>query len=179
MAMMAIVIRTATRPSRRRLVYLYAALAGVAAGLVIGLAARAPGRIPADARMVTVTPVFDYGSGTGRGSPDDTFTITDPAAVAKIAAVIDGLRQLAPGPYSCPTEASSPTLLTAMQLTFKTGPGGPVVATAGAEYVDCQFAWVTVGAQTIAPLDDNTSSGQPMQQQVLAIAGIRWPNPPG
>jgi len=65
-----------------------------------------------------------------------------------------------------------------MQLTFRTGPGGPVVATVDADYVDCQFAQVTVGVQTVWPLDENTSSGQPMQQQVLAIAGVRWPYPP-
>ena len=35
------------------------------------------------------------------------------------------------------------------------------------------------GAQTVWQLDENTSSGQPMQQQVLAIAGVRWPYPPG
>jgi len=51
MAMMDIAIRAAARPGRRRLVYLYAALAGVAAGLVIRLAARPgaradPGRRP-------------------------------------------------------------------------------------------------------------------------------------
>ena len=178
--MMDIIIRAAPRPGRRRLVYLCAALAGVVAGLVIGLAARVPGRIPADARVVTVTPVFDYGSGPSLGEPGYyAFTVTDPATVARIAAVIDGLRQLPDGPYSCPTEASSATLLTTMQLTFRTAPGGPVVATAGADYVDCQFAWVTVGAQTVSPLDESTSSGQPVQQQVLAVAGVRWPYPPG
>ncbi len=175
-----IAIRAALRPGRRRLVYLCAALAGVVAGLVIGLAARVPGRIPADARVVTVTPVFDYGFGPSRGEPGyRAFTVTDPATVARIAAVIDGLRQLQDGPYSCSTEASSATLLTTMQLTFRTAPGGPVVATAGADYVDCQFAWVTVGAQTVWPLDETTSSGQPAQQQVLAIAGVRWPVSPG
>ena len=69
-------------------------------------------------------------------------------------------------------------MFTSMQLTFRTVPGGPVVATVDADYVDCQFAQVTVGAQTLCPLDENTSSGQPMQQ-VLAIAGVRWPYPPG
>ena len=54
-----------------------------------------------------------------------------------------------------------------------------VVATVDADYVDCQFAQVTVGAQTIWPLDQNTSSGQSIQQQVLAISGVRWPYPPG
>ena len=98
---MDIAIRAAAKPGQRRLVYLCAILAGVAAGLVIGLAARVPGRIPADARVVTVTPVFDVDSGPGRGEPDGAFTITDPATVAKIAAIIDGLRQLQDGSYRC------------------------------------------------------------------------------
>jgi len=173
-------IRAAARPGRRRIVCLLAALAGVASGLAIGLAARAiPSRIPADARVVTVTPVFDYGSGTSGKTPDAAFTITDPAKVAQIAAVIGGLRQLPAGPYSCPAEADFSTLLTSMQLTFRTAPGGPVVATAGADYVGCRFAWVTVGAQTVWPLDENTGSGQSLQQQVLAIAGVSWPYTPG
>ena len=172
---MDIAVRAAARPGPRRLVYLCAILAGVAAGLVTGV----PGRIPADARVVTVTPVFDFGSGPSRGEPDGAFTITDRATVAKIAAVIDGLRQLPDGTYNCPAEAGSAPMLTSMQLTFRTAPGGRVVATVDADYVDCQFAQVTVGAQTVWPLDENTSSGQPMQQQVLAIAGLRWPYPPG
>ena len=177
--MMDIAIRATARPGQRRLVYLCAILAGVAAGLVIGLAARVPGRIPADARVVTVTPMFDFDSGPSPGEPDGAFTITDPATVAKIAAIIDGLRQLPDGTYSCPAEAGSAMILTSMQLTFRTASGGPVVATVGADYVGCQFAWVTVGAQTVWPLDENTSSGQSVQQQVLAIAGVRWPYPPG
>ena len=174
-----IAIRAAARPGQRRLVYLCAVLAGVAAGLMTGPATRVPGRIPADARVVTVTPVFDYGSLPSRGEPDRAFTITNPATVAKIAAVIDGLRQLADGPYSCPADAGSALMLTAMQLTFRAAPGGPVVATMSADYTGCQSAWVTAGAHTVAPLDENTGAGQPVQQQVLAIADIRWPYPPG
>lgn len=176
---MDIAIRAAARPGQHRLVYQCAILAGVAAGLVIGLAARVPGRIPANARVVTVTPVFDFGSGPSRGEPDGAFTITDPATVAKIAVVIDGLRQLPDGTYDCPAEAGSAPMLTSMQLIFRTAPGGPVVATVDADYVDCQFAQVTIGAQTVWLLDENTSSGQRVQQQILAIAGVRWPYPPG
>jgi hypothetical protein len=178
MAMMDIAIRAAASPGRRRLVYLSAALAGVAAGLVIGLSAQVPGRIPADAMAVTVTPVFDFGSAPSRGGPGRAFTVTDPATVAQIAAVIDGLRQL-DGTYSCPAEIDSGLMLTGMLLTFRAGPGGPVVATAGADYTGCQFAWVTAGARTVWQLDENTSSGRTMQQQVLAIAGVRWPYPLG
>jgi len=51
-------IRTAARPYRLGLMYLLAALAGVATGLAIWWPARATARwIPADARAVTVTPV--------------------------------------------------------------------------------------------------------------------------
>lgn len=177
--MMDIAIRAAAGPGPRRLVYLCAVLAGVAAGLVTGLAARVPERIPADARVVNVNPGVRLWFRPGRGEPDDAFTITDPATAAKVAAVIDGLRQLPDGPYSCPAGAGSAMMLTAMQLTFRTAPGGPVVATVGADYVACQFAWITAGPHTVWPLDKDTSSGQPMQQRVLAIAGVRWPYLPG
>ena len=46
--------------------------------------------------------MFGFDSGPSRGEPGDAVTITDPATVAKIAAVIDGLRQLPDGTYSCP-----------------------------------------------------------------------------
>ena len=50
-------IRTRVRPGRRRIVCLYAALAGVAAGLAIGFAARGvPGRDPGGAQGVPVPP---------------------------------------------------------------------------------------------------------------------------
>jgi hypothetical protein len=74
-------ILAAARPDRRRTVYLLAALAGVAAGLAIGLAVRATARwIPADARVVTVTPVFGVSpeSPTGPVSPHGlAYRITD------------------------------------------------------------------------------------------------------
>jgi hypothetical protein len=107
--------------------------------------------------------------------------VTDAAGplAALLYTMVSGLRQLPAGPYGCPSEADEPMLLTSMQLTFRTALGGPVVATAGADYVGCQFAWVTVGTQTVWPLDENTGSGQSLQQQVLAIAGVSWPYPPG
>jgi hypothetical protein len=61
-----------------------------------------------------------------------------------------------------------------MQLTFRTSPGGPVLASVTAGYEGCQFVWVTVGAQTQSPLDGYTSSELPIQQRVPTIAGIGW-----
>jgi len=49
--------------------------------------------------------------------------------------VIDGPRRLPDGTYSCPTAVGSAMMLTAIQLTFRTDPGGPMTATAGADYV--------------------------------------------
>ena len=188
-------ILTAPRPDRRRIVYLLAALAGVAAGLAIGLAVRATARwIPADARVVTVTPVFGVSPASALPHPanwekpglrrqelyfgreekfDHAFAITDPATVARIAAVINGFTQVPPGSYSCPASTSDPT----MQLTFRTSPGGPVVASVTVEYQGCQWVWVTIGAHTLPALFQYTSSEQPMQQWVLAIARVSWPYP--
>jgi hypothetical protein len=118
-------IRTAARPRWRRIVYLSAALAGVAAGLAIGLAFRpvpvpavrpatlpiarpVPGRIPADARVVTVTQVLPFNASTSGERPGPAFTIIDPAKVTRIAAVINSLPQLRPGVYDCPAEPGFP-----------------------------------------------------------------------
>jgi hypothetical protein len=186
---------TAAGAGRRRIVYLLAALAGVVAGLAIGLAGRPTARwIPADARVVTITPVFGVSPASVVRHPaswekpwlrreelyfsreekfDHAFTITDPATVAKIAAVINGFDPDPPGTYNCPTSMSDPT----MQLTFRTGPGGPIAASVTAEYHGCQWVCVTIGAHTLPALFQYTSSEQPMQERVLTIGRVSWPYP--
>jgi hypothetical protein len=76
--------------------------------------------------------------------------------------------------YDCPFGTGSPRQLTSMQLTFRTTPGGPMVASLTAAYANCQHVWITVGAQVLW-LGDYTASGQDLQQQVLTIAHVRWP----
>jgi len=191
-------IRAAAKPRWRRIAYLSAAFAGVATGLAIGLALhpvlrpaihpipgptagqlsgpsarQVPGRIPADARVLTVTPVLPFDPGTRQEWPGSAFAITDPAKVARIAAVIDALPQLPPGVYDCPFGTASGEQLTSMQLTFRTTPGGPIVASLIAVYATCQHVGITVGAHA-EWLGDYTISGQQLQQQVLTIAGVRW-----
>lgn len=188
-------ILTAAGPGHRRIVYRFAALAGVAAGLAVGLAARPTAWwIPADARVVTVIPVFGVSPASAVHHPaswqrpwlrreelyfsreekfDHAFTVTDPATVARIAAVINGFDPVAPGTYNCPAGMSDPT----MQLIFRTGRGGQVVASVNAEYQGCQWTWVTIGAHTLPALFQYTSSEQPMQQRVLTIARVSWPYP--
>lgn len=174
-------VRAAARPCWRRLVYLSTAAAGIAAGLAIGLTAHpVPTRIPPGAQVVTVTPVFGESlvpgphPGRSREKLDHAVTVTDPTTAAKIATVIDSLTPVAPGTYNCPADNGA-----AMQLTFRTSPGGPVVASVTAGYEGCQFVWVAVGGRTLPALDGYTSSGLPIQQRVLTIGGVAWPYPLG
>jgi len=69
--------------------------------------------------VLTVTPVLPFDPGTRQQWPGSAFTITDPAKVARIAAVIDALPELPPGVYDCPFGTGSAVQLTSMQLTFR------------------------------------------------------------
>ena len=128
--------------------------------------------IPAGARVVTVTPVFGQDPDVSRHHLDHAFTVTDPAQVARIAAIIDGLARFPIGELSCARDNGAE-----MQLTFRTSPGGRVLATVVATYTGCPLVWNT-DARDTRYLDDYTRSGQQVQQLVLSIAGVRWPYPP-
>jgi hypothetical protein len=167
---------TGARLSRRRIMYLLIAAggaAGVAAGLVVwSSAGAAAGTIPPGARVVTVTSVFGHDPNTSRHHLDRAFTVTDPAQVARIAAIINGLAPFPVGELSCAEDNGA-----AMKLTFRTSLRGPAVATVLATYTGC--AGVSLPDAPNAPfLEDYTSSGQQVQQLVLAIAGVRWPYTP-
>jgi hypothetical protein len=142
---------------------------------VIWLPARpAAERIPPDARVVTITPVFGLQPVKHLESLDPTITVTSPAKVAAVVAVIDGLTLFPPGTFSCPADFGA-----AMRLTFRTSPRGPVVARLSAEYAGCGVVSVSIDGRAMPALSDYTSSGQQLQQRVLAIAGVRWPYLPG
>jgi hypothetical protein len=146
---------------------------------VVWLPARpAAERIPPDARVVTVTPVFGLQPDKKLEPLDPAFTVTSPAKVAAIAAVIDGLALFPPGTFSCPADFGAQ-----MRLTFRTAPGGPVVARVTAEYDGCGIVSLSIGGHSMPALSDYSSSGASLQQRVLAIAGVRWPYqlgaPPG
>jgi hypothetical protein len=166
---------TGARLFRRRILLLITAIA-VAAGVAIGLTIWAPGAtagtIPSGARVLTVTPTFGQDPNISRHHLDHAFTITDPAQVARIAGIINGLAPFPIGELSCAEGNGA-----AMQLTFRTSPDGPVVATVLATYTGCPRVW-RLGAQNMPYLEDQTSSGQQVQQLVLTIAGVRWPYTP-
>ena len=150
------------------------AAVGVAIGLIVWPSSAAAGTIPSSARVVTVTPVFGRDPNISRHHLDHAFTITDPAKVARIAALIDGLARFPAGTFSCPADFGGQ-----MRLTFATGPGGPVVARVAAEYDGCRDVSLNVGGRNMPALRDDPDSWPPVQQRILAIAGVSWPVQPG
>ena len=168
------------RPSGRRFVLVLAAIAaalGVAIALTLSLFARSAAAataatVPPGARVVTVTPVFGQDPNVSRHHLDHAFTITDPAKVARIAGILNGLAPFPIGVLSCARGNGAE-----MKLTFRTSPHGQVVATVVATYTGCARVWNT-GARDSRPLVDFTRSGRQVQAAVLAIAHVRWPYTP-
>jgi hypothetical protein len=131
-------------------------------------------RVPPAARVLTVAPVFGFNPDPRAERLDRAFTVTDPATVARIAAVVNGLTRFPGGTFSCPAESGGQ-----MRLTFLTRPGGPVVARLTAQYGGCGVVSVRIGGRDMPGLSEYPRSGPPLQQQVLAIAGASWPVEPG
>ena len=165
--------------TQRELVVLATAYRGQTAmrvdAQVVWLPARpAAERVPPDAAVVAVTPVFGFNPNPRARRLDRAFTVTDPAKVARIVAVVNGLTRFPDGSFSCPAEFGGQ-----MRLTFATRPGGPVVARLTAEYGGCGVVSVRIGGRDMPALSELPESGPPLQQQVLAIAGMSWPVQPG
>jgi len=108
-----------------------------------------------------------YGSGTYEPGPSVM-------RLARRAAVINGLTLFPAGEFSCPIDFGAE-----MRFTFRTRPDGPVVARLNAEYCGCGVVSVSIGGTSMPALSDYAGSGAQLQQRVLAIAGVRWPYPPG
>jgi hypothetical protein len=141
---------------------------------VVWLPARPAGeRIPQDAQVVTISPVFGLQPVKRLERLDPAVTVTDPAKVHAIATVVDGLPLFPPGEFNCPADFGA-----AMSLTFRTSPGGPVVAQLTAQYGGCGTVTVSIGGRAWPSLSNYTAAGQ-LQQRVLDIAGVRWPYQPG
>ena len=91
--------------------------------------------------------------------------------MARIAAVIDGLPRFPDGTFSCPADFGGQ-----MRLTFSASPGGPALARLTAQYGGCGSVSVRIGGRDMPALTEDPDSGPPLQQQVLAIAGVSWPS---
>jgi hypothetical protein len=119
-------------------------------------------RVPASAKVVTITAEPTGGAAVPRDSPA---TVTNPAAVARIAALIDGLYR---------TEGicnMAPPLAYRFKLTFSATAGGPPLATAVADVDSCAQMQFSIPRVSPIMLDEASDRLVP---DILAAAGLHW-----
>ena len=121
-------------------------------------------KVPAGAKVVTITAAPDMNH--PKGTPAQV-TVTSPAKVARIAALLDGLGLDTTQTIGCPLEQGQ-----SMTLSFRAKPGGPVLATAYEPIPDCEGVAFTIGGVRQSPLTDPGT----FMTRVLAAAGVHWPN---
>lgn len=120
-------------------------------------------RVPAGARVVTITAEPMTGAAVPQGSPA---TITDPATVTRIASLINGLYR---GGQPCAPPPPTPDRIA---LTFSAKPGGPPLATADADFRGCrQVRFAVPGASSLPLLAEVNDRLVPA---ILAAAGLHW-----
>jgi hypothetical protein len=123
-------------------------------------------RVPAGARVVTITQLPSLDPRVGR--PPAPVTITDPAVVRRLAALVDGLQLSTIGPAAaCPLPPGG-----GIQLTFRARVGGPPLAIAQGPAA-CGTVQFSAGGQP-QPALQITNSFIP---QVLLAAGLNWKVP--
>ena len=123
-------------------------------------------RVPAAARVITITQLPSLNPRAGR--PPAPATITDLAAVRRIAALVDSLQLSTIGPAaSCPAVG-----LGGIRLTFRARAGGPPLAAAQGPAA-CGTVQFSAGGQP-QPALQITNSFIP---QVLLAAGLNWKVP--
>jgi hypothetical protein len=124
--------------------------------------------VPAAARAVTLSVLPNINV---HKPPPGPVTITDPAKVRALAALLDGLPPFPPGRYNCPAAFGD-----ALVLTFRATAGGPALAVATAELSGCQGIDFTIGVKE-QPALGGPDDGVPFATQVLKIAGLTWKLP--
>jgi hypothetical protein len=90
--------------------------------------------------------------------------------VARIAALVDGLSVFPPGARSCPADFGG-----GIRLSFRASRNGPVPALVTIDPAGCQQVSVMINGRDQLTLSGTAS----LPGDVLAIAGVHWPYPPG
>ena len=112
-------------------------------------------------RVVVVTAVP---GGNDRKKPPAPVTVTDPAKVKKLVALINAQPLFPPGTFACPFDDGR-----GVQLTFLAGTRGPAIATAFAKSNGCGGIQLTLhGKQTML------GWGPDVAQRALVISGMNW-----
>jgi hypothetical protein len=128
--------------------------------------ARTPGeKIPSGATAATITLDPDINVHV---KPPKPVTITNPAEIRRLAALIDGLPPFPLGRYACPFNGNA-----RLVLAFRAAPGGPVRAAATIELEGCEGVDLTIGGVP-QPTRGVPDGGRKDAAQALKIAGLNW-----
>ena len=121
-------------------------------------------KVPAAAKAVTIS--IDLGLNQHGKKPPKPVTITDPAKVSKLRALINSLPLTPPGMFSCPAGFGDGLI-----MTFRARPGGPALAVATDLLSGCPMVTLTIGGKSEPALSGLSGP------QILKIAGLPWKIP--
>ncbi len=124
-------------------------------------------KVPAPAKAVTIS--IDLGLNQGGRKPPKPVTITDPAKVRALTAVINGLALFPPGDFSCPAGSDADIV-----LTFRAAPRAPALAVATVDLAGCNGVDFTIGGKSQPNL---AGPGTDIGPRVLKLAGLPWKIP--
>lgn len=100
--------------------------------------------------------------------PPNPVTVTDPAKVSKLAALINGLPAFPAGAYSCPFDGGA-----ALVLTFSGGKGRPSLAVATVSLEGCEGVGLVTGGKR-QPGAGVPDGGRQVAAQAMKAAGLNW-----
>jgi hypothetical protein len=130
-------------------------------------------KVPATAHAVTISmdPGLNQSGTSNRGSAASPkpVTITDPARVSALTALINDLKLFPPGTYSCPADFGGNLV-----LTFRASAGAPALAVATVDVSGCDGVDLTIDGKTQPALAGPGTDSAP---RVLKAAGLSWKLP--
>jgi hypothetical protein len=124
-------------------------------------------KVPAAVKAVTIS--IDPTLNQGGGKPQKPVTITDPAKVRALTALINGLTLFPPGAFDCPADFGGNLV-----LTFRAGPRTPALAVATVDLSGCDGVDLTIGGR---PQPTLAGPGTDSGPQILRLAGLSWKIP--
>jgi hypothetical protein len=124
-------------------------------------------KVPATAQAVTIS--MDLGLNQGGKEPPKPVTITDPAKVRALTALINGLGLFPPGMFSCPAAFGDDLV-----LTFRAGHRTPALAVATVDFAGCDGVDLTIDGKSQPTL---AGPGTDTGPQILKTAGLPWKVP--
>ena len=101
-------------------------------------------------------------------TPPAPVTVTDPAQVRRIVALVDGLPLSPPGDFSCPFDGFA-----RLVQTFRAQPGGPALAVVEPDLEGCQWVSFTIGGKPQPSLGP-AGGGLSFAASVARIARLPW-----